>query len=248
MNHTLRIQFDIYPLGRWRVGSGLSRGTIDRAILRRGKLPYIPGSLLKGNLRHQCERIAATLGFEVCDPHVLDFEHLDSLCPLKESRYIVDRIFGTRFEGDCLYVEDAIWPPEIQEKFYEPAQIIAFTRVHIDRATGSAKDGHLFHSEYVEPTDSPFIGTIEAYHRDGQVTVAEEFQLPFEYSLLLTGLQSLERLGSDRSTGKGELRIKIRSVFYNDTELDPEKYFASFSEYSKECGEWKEALEMYRAI
>src|SRR6266511_1672594 len=57
--------------------SGSSGGLADKALQRDGwNRPIIPGSQLKGRLRHACERIAEGLGLPICSA-----PYADTMCP-----------------------------------------------------------------------------------------------------------------------------------------------------------------------
>lgn len=236
--HHLQIEFDLNFTGRWRVGSGLSRGQIDRALLRRKERPFVPGSTLKGLLRQQCERLAEVFGLPSQDPHITDATTLQHFCALKDSSLIVDRLFGSVYEGECLFVEDCLWIGD----FYEKAHIQPETRVSLDRATGIAKEGRLFTSESVQPHIT-LRGMLEALHGSSQITPHQEDTLPFEYDLLVAGLLSLERIGGDRSVGSGHCFIQINKIHYNTKLFPQEKLLASFQD---EPAEWKDLLLMCR--
>ena len=102
----LDLCYDIVWQGRWHVGSGYQSAAADRLLQRLPDgAPFVPGSQIKGVLRHQCERLALALGLEAVDPHDGSEEHNQRLVkhfkPLAKSELVVDRLFGSRYQGEC---------------------------------------------------------------------------------------------------------------------------------------------------
>ncbi|HOB09864.1 MAG TPA: RAMP superfamily CRISPR-associated protein [Limnochordia bacterium] len=218
--HRSDVQFRLEFSGRWHIGSGTGRGLIDNAvrlkrIWRDGKfilLPALPGSTIKGVLRQECERIAELFGQKWIDPHDEAAVLQQGFCPLVDSDYIVDRLFGTRYQGECLFVEDGQWIGE--------ANVLEGIshRVAIDRSTGTVMPEHLFVHNYID--QGAFRCQITAIHQDDDLHPLEGSPVPMEYVLLIAGILGLGRLGSNRSVGLGETAVLIESVVYNDRQLD----------------------------
>ncbi len=210
----LDIAFTITWEAGWHVGSGQGTAAVDRLLRRRAcgplreRAPFVPGSQIKGVLRHYCERLAALLGGEVVSPHVVGRETderkalLDSFRPLPQSALLIDRLFGSRFQGDCLFVEDAV--PAVVDRQAPRLH----TRTSIDRVSGTARDRTLFVTEVAQAGGPELHGRVRARHPVGALTQDGD-GFPFEYSLLLTGLLSLDMLGGDKSTGLGKCRVTI---------------------------------------
>lgn len=207
---SLLLNFWIHWESGWHVGSGYGDVQTDRLIRRRGGrggTPYVPGSQLKGVLRNQAERIATSLGRAVLPPHAIDAHQVDlvrNFWPLKQSPMIVDRLFGSRFQGECLFVDDVVPGPSASR----PAgSTLHYTRTSIDRLTGTVKEGRLFTIEAAGETTDEFTGTIRAFHPHGSLLPNEEF--PLEYSLLVCALGSIEILGGNKSVGMGRCLVRI---------------------------------------
>jgi len=219
--HRLEVSFCLSFEGRWHVGSGAGKGLVDRAVRfkrvwRDGKAVLVPsvlGSTLKGILRHSCEKIAEMLDLEWLDPHDESAAAQYGFQPISESKYIVDRLFGSRYEGECLFVEDGKWVEEANEynehQLYE--EMIA--SISIDRATNTAKQDHLFSYSYLNKGLFSFY--IRTVHKQDDLHIIKNSPMPAEYVLLLAGICNLNRLGSGKSTGLGMLRTEITSVCYN---------------------------------
>jgi CRISPR/Cas system CSM-associated protein Csm3 (group 7 of RAMP superfamily) len=201
----LEIEFRIHWESPWHVGSGFASAEVDRLIRRRGGRhgrPFVPGSQLKGVLRHQAERIAATLGCAVSDPHADDVAHFG---PLARSPLIVDRLFGSRYQGECLYVDDALPVAGLRPAVRDHMVV---TRTALDRVTGTVRERRLFSSE-VAVGDGLILGSrLRAVHPGG-VLLVDEDGLPLEYVLLVAALLGIESLGGQKSAGHGRCRVSI---------------------------------------
>ena len=238
----LDLRYRIAWKGRWHVGSGYQAAVADR-LLRRlpNGSPFVPGAQIKGVLRHQCERLALTLGLEAVDPHASSKEHGQHLVkhftPLAKSKLMVDRLFGSRYQGECMFVTNAV-PTSSEPKSTAPVQ----TRTAIDRITGTVMERHLFTTELTEG-DIELQGTIRARHPAGVLTQYED-GFPYEYSLLIAGLLSLDALGGDKSVGLGrcEIKLKEKALRWNDESISKKDALQSFRELAELWGEWVNEL------
>lgn len=223
----LDVAFTIEWEASWHVGSGQGNVRADRLLRRRSaggysrRVPYVPGSQIKGVLRHQCERLAKLLGADVVSPHVTDRDSerqlLEAFRPLPRSQWLIDRLFGSRYQGECLFVEDAL--PRSADALI-PVRL--HSRTSIDRVTGTARDRTLFVTEVVESTSPALHSWLSARHPPGVLTQDGD-GFPFEYSLLLAGLLSLDALGGDKSLGLGRCRIVVEgdAVRWNGRQMVP---------------------------
>ncbi|MEJ5277397.1 MAG: hypothetical protein WHU94_15945, partial [Thermogemmata sp.] len=91
-----------------------------------------------------------------------------------------------------------------------------------DRLTGTAREQTLFVTEVVQGRATRLHSRLQARHPAGSLTQDGD-SFPFEYSLLLAGLLSLDRLGGDKSAGFGRCRIEIENntVRWNDQSSFP---------------------------
>lgn len=224
--------------GRWHVGSGYQSAVADRLLRRRHDgSSFVPGSQIKGVLRHQCERLALALDLKAVDPHASSEKHNQQLVkhftPLAKSNLMVDRLFGSRYQGECLFVTNAL-PAVSGKKNTTSVQ----TRTAMDRVTRTVMEKHLFTTELTEG-DIALQGTIRARHPAGVLT-QEDDGFPYEYSLLIAGLLSLDALGGDKSVGLGRCRIDLdeESLRWNDESISKEDTLQSFRELSELWGEW----------
>lgn len=204
----LDLTYQIAWKGRWHIGSGYQSATADRLQRRwggRNGMPFVPGSQIKGVLRHQCERLALALKLNVVDPHAEsnDWRLVRHFRPLAESDLLIDRLFGSRYQGECLFVSNAV-PRDSQRS---PGTTAVTTRTAIDRVTGTVMEQHLFATESAEP-DISLQGDIRARHPSGVLT-QEDGGFPYEYALLVAGMLSLAALGGDKSVGLGRCEVGL---------------------------------------
>lgn len=236
----LKIVYTISFNGLWHIGSGKSFGFINRSILRDSQdNPFIPGSALKGVTRNICETLATSYEFLVADPH--SDLGLEGFKPSRNAP-LVSRLFGSRYDGDCLFFSDACWNKKEMD-YYRSLHISEITRIQMDRASRTAKSGHLFSSEYVHTPDLKLQGRIDAEHEFLVIdkTVDAEKAFPWEYSFLIMSLHMLNRIGGDKSTGKGKVAVTIDTITYQGNIVDQKLAFDIFKlsnlleEYNSIC-------------
>jgi CRISPR/Cas system CSM-associated protein Csm3 (group 7 of RAMP superfamily) len=238
----LDVSFLVSWEGRWHVGSGHATAAADRLLQRRKNAgpgpgaPFVPGSQVKGVLRHACERLAVGLGFEAPSPHFSgDGRHLlPGFRPLRGSGLLIDRLFGSRYQGECLFVDDAV----AEEA---PARTALSSRTALDRLTGTAKEHTLFVSEVAE-AGPPLRGRVRARHPKGVLTCDGD-GFPYEYALLVAGLLSLDGLGGTKSAGLGRCRVEQIEMKRNGQPVTTEQALACFAE-----DDWKGMIELIREM
>ncbi|MDE0027668.1 MAG: RAMP superfamily CRISPR-associated protein [Spirochaetaceae bacterium] len=238
----LDLSYRIAWQGRWHVGSGYQSATADRHQRRWGGdgRPFVPGSQIKGVLRHQCERLAVALNLDTVDPHAGTKERglrlTQHFQPLAKSSLLIDRLFGTRYQGECLFVTNAL--PLDSDRCSETA--IA-ARTAIDRVTGTVMERHLFTTELADG-EIDLRGQIRARHAAGVLTQDDD-DFPYEYSLLTAGLLSLDTFGGDKSVGMGRCKMSIEpeSLRWNDREMALPAALKSF-----EDPDWADMIGLLR--
>lgn len=246
--YRLDLRFRIEWEGNWHVGSGFGSAQADRLIRRQGGrngLPFVPGSQIKGVLRHQAERLAASFGCRVAMPHATDPDQqvhlIEAFRPLHRSGWIVDRLFGSRYQGECLFVDDAVADPALIGPRQGPAAQLR-TRATLDRATGTVREQRLFTTELADPSVSALRGTVRARHPADQVRVYDLF--PLEYALLVVAMNSITALGGDKSIGEGYCRLIIEEPL--TWMVGPQTHLYQLSDALKpfESGEWEDQLQL----
>ena len=130
------------------IGAGGSAGSLaDKPIVRNaaGRL-IIPGSHLKGRLRHECEKIARSLGWEVSrspNPSQMRGNFLVPHTVGRSPHCIISSIFGDPGLPSCLRVDDLICeiaPEDLPTEVIRPG-------VTINRRRRTAQDQKLYFLE-----------------------------------------------------------------------------------------------------
>ncbi len=217
-------------------GTGLRAGLIDRAVVRDtiGYL-YVPGSSIKGALRMHCEGLSRL--YEQADEDMqagIDSPHdtKKALWGMGNRITMVTRIFGSQHHPGRLFFDDARQSEENQRQYdsrerggkgkYRRLQTDLYTQVRLDRPTRTAVPGALYTSEF-GTRDIVFQGNIIGWL---ECTPREDLPKKPTYSLLLllAGLHALERLGGNRSTGKGKCRCNITHLLINGEPCTEEQW------------------------
>lgn len=237
METQIRFDLEITLNSAWHVGTGLSRGLLNRTTRRnaRGEV-YIPASTIKGRLRDACERLAQLYSeqnkhISVCQP-----PKPENMCR-GENPCIVCRLFGSAYIGERLFFEDATLGSDLSE-IYDPAdQSHPRVRVKLDRRKGIAEAGHLFTTEYAEPQlvfHTQVTGNLRLTPLVGEAEHA------YELILLAAGVRFVKELGGDKSAGFGACDI----AFASDIELGPQRTAKPISP-TELLADWLEWLECY---
>jgi CRISPR/Cas system CSM-associated protein Csm3 (group 7 of RAMP superfamily) len=190
------------------VGAGGSDGSLaDKPIIRNAQRQLlIPGSQLKGRLRHECEKLARGLGWEI-----FTSPKAETLCPTKaqvseefQSRYQIDgyrgyhclisQIFGNPILPSRIIVDDLICDIE-----RENLPDVIRPGVTINRRRLTAEENKLFFLE-----TSPANNQLEF---TGEIHLLPECPA-YAKALILAGLRHIHALGGSKSAGLGWLRWK----------------------------------------
>lgn len=239
-NIKLKINYTLTFESAFHFGTGMPNGLIDRAIARnREGYLYVPGSTIKGVVRHRCEQIAKLYGLEANEPHTEESQRKEANT---QNPDIITRIFGSRFLPATLFFDDAVLHDEDKKLFdsptkqgkYKSRQIEERTQVSLSRRTRTARQGQLYSSEY-GIRSLRFTGQVYGF-LNGESIMGE----PQTYSLviLLAGLKSLDRLGGNKSAGAGSVTCQVADLFeYGEETMSVQSVleeFLSFLELYKE--------------
>lgn len=194
------------------VGAGGSSGSLaDKPIVRnaKGKL-IIPGSQLKGRLRHECEKLARGLGWAVCESPIpqrmcpqrvglvgsfqrddYDLGDRDSQNQIRH-HCIICQIFGNPALSSRLVVDDLVCveEPENLPEVLRPG-------VSLSRSRRTAEDKKLYFLE-TSPANAQlqFEGAI--YLQPHCHSTAQAF--------IIAGLKHIHALGGSKAAGLGWLQ------------------------------------------
>lgn len=206
----LTVSFD----GAFNIGGGAMGGSLARRPLLtdwRG-LPVVPGSSLKGRLRHTCKQLAEAVGQKTCEG-----PRAEAMCPngpVPGELCPVCRLFGSAGHPAPLAFSDLpLVEPEFLTRGTPPPTSLRYG-VGISRQRGVAADQLLYDTEVFLP------GGVITFR--GQISgQAEEEHL----GLLVAGLENLVALGGSKSAGLGwcDLEFKLWQVSADGdrTPLDP---------------------------
>lgn len=198
------------------VGAGGSDGSLaDKPIVRNaeGRM-IIPGSQVKGRLRHECEKLAKGLGWQI-----FESPKADILCPSPEkvssqfhSDYklegykgyhcLVSQIFGNPILPSRIVVDDLIC-----QLSREDLPEIIRPGVTINRRRRIAEEKKLYFLETSPPHN--------------QLEFSGEIHLlpgcpPYAEALILAGLRHIHALGGSKSAGLGWLSWKDLKTLAKD--------------------------------
>ncbi len=178
------------------IGAGGSAGSLaDKPIVRNaaGSM-IIPGSHLKGRLRHECEKIARGLGWEVSrSPSPRNMVGNYPIPPIldRSPHCIISSIFGDPSLPSRLLIDDLVCttPPEdLPNEVIRPG-------VTINRRRRTAEDRKLYYLETSPPNlQLKFTGEIHTIDPPYYAT-----------ALICAGLKHIRALGGSKSAGLGWL-------------------------------------------
>lgn len=231
-------------------GTGLRVGLIDRTVVRDhdGYL-YIPGSTIKGVLREQCERLACLFEDDADEKKTLRSltnPHNERMALLGRGRPLsmVTRIFGSQSVAGQLFFDDARQTEQQKRPYergrrgesreeaaqrkraYQGLQTDIATQVRIDRPSRTAVGGALYTSEF-GMRDQSFAGTISGWLECLPMTDLKE-QPTYSLLLLLLSIHLLERIGSNKSSGKGQCECTITELRYGKSTPTDEEVWQSW--------------------
>ena len=196
------------------------------------RLPYIPGSAVKGKVRSRCEALAQTLELRVCTaPTARPEQETRGERRCKRRLCVICGLFGSPYAAGPLHFSDALLTKEWQRagtrlgrdlgtgrEMTDPFALTAVrTGNQIERATHTVEPDFLFSLEHTAD-DLQFEGSIV-----GQITPRPinglNLTLPLEGWLFVVGLQAVDKVGGLRSRGWGRCRIVVTSLKVDGTEL-----------------------------
>lgn len=183
------------------VGAGGSSGVLaSKAIVRNqlGQL-VLPGSHLKGRLRHACEIIARAAGHGVCEsprpelmcPQLVDREYdpVPAPCPICQ-------IFGSSWIGGAVEFGDLVYGDAQGGDLVRPPTVRPGASVNRRRKT--VEEQRLFFTE-----TSPVGGDTYFDNPDAIVGWLAEERAEEQVRLLLSGLRLVQSWGGGKSRGLG---------------------------------------------
>jgi CRISPR/Cas system CSM-associated protein Csm3 (group 7 of RAMP superfamily) len=203
------------------VGAGGSSGSLsDKPIIRNaeGNL-LIPASQLKGRLRHECEKIARGLHWDICEspnPKTMcpqragisgnfqreDYEFADGITGEETYHCLICQLFGNPALPSRLLFDDLICTenPENLPEVLRPG-------VTLNRRRRTAEEQKLFFLE-TSPANAKlrFVGQI--HFQPNYPNYAKV--------LIVAGLRHIQALGGSKSSGLGWLHWELPAISINE--------------------------------
>jgi len=234
----LMINYQIEFLQPFHLGTGLPNGLIHRAIKKdKNGYLYVPGSTIKGVLRHTCEKIAQLLSLPVTNPH----NEQEAILSYKNEPSIIERVFGSRYRESTLFFDNAYLNEKSKEflksmtgESFEDKKLRSFqtftrTQTSISRLLGTVKEQALWTSEF-GIHGLIFQGKITGY-LEGIIDDFSEPEGSFELTLLVCGLYAIDQIGANCSTGGGTAKINLEKLKLNDDILPPKTYIEKLGNF-----------------
>lgn len=214
----VQIDYELHFAAPFHLGTGITEGLIDRTVIRdAGRNLYVPASTFKGVLREHCEQLCRFYlpNAQTASPH----NRYAALTQFGKMPPLINRIFGSPLYPGGLRFSDARQQQETN-KVLKDMQTSISTQVRIDRLTRTAADEALYTSEYgaryllFEGTIKGLLNCTPVEELAVLVQGRETYTLTPSRSLLilLAGLLMVERLGGNKSSGKGQCRCTITNV------------------------------------
>lgn len=191
-------------------GAGGSSGSLaDQPIVRSGDdRLLIPGSQLKGRVRHECEKLARGLGWEICHS-----PRAESMCPQADLQWpnyqvssyegyhcLTCQLFGNPTLPSRIIFDDLLCQqPDLAEVF-RPG-------VTVNRRRGVAEDQKLYFLE-----TSPMNAGLTFQGEIWFLSDCPDFGKP----LVLATLKQITALGGSKSAGLGWLRWEYEEPAIED--------------------------------
>ena len=233
----IQIGYELEFSAPFHCGTGIRSGLIDRSATRDGGgYLYVPASTIKGVVRELCEQLARfyedsddKMRARIASPH----DKAIALKDLGAKPTLVTRIFGSQIGPGRLCFNDAQQTPEDKQQYdtrgepkrYQNMQTDLYTQVRLNRPTRTAVRGALYSSEFGVRKmvfQGSIVGGLECIPISSEIDEmfsGKEDEPTYSLLLLLAGLYMIERLGGNKSTGKGECRCMITQLKINNTAI-----------------------------
>jgi len=213
----VKVDLAVQMTSDFHVGSGAGiAGLADRAVIRLANNELvIPGSAIKGRVRHHCEQLARTLKLRICGGKASD----SALCKDDLPPCLICSLFGSEWRPGTLRFSDAKlseWlrnlvqaQQDASDEFAEfDYQVTSRTRNRRNRVLGRAEESALFTFE--QGTGGlVFEGVIS-----GPLLCSETGgeALPLEIAALLASIRLVQCLGGKKTIGLGACVLKVNGL------------------------------------
>jgi CRISPR/Cas system CMR subunit Cmr4 (Cas7 group RAMP superfamily) len=211
-------------------GTGLRSALIDRTVVRdHEQYLYVPGSTIKGVVREHCERLERMYSGRdtIGSPH----DARASLKALGQPATMISRIFGSHYNPGNLFFEDARLSKNDKKLFlgdkgsdrYKSLQTDLYTQVRLHRPTRTSVTGALYTSEF-GVRDTMLEGKVSGWLCCTPIEEISPLGPTYSLLLLLVGMHMLDRIGGNKSTGKGKCRCEVNTVKIGEQSYSKEEW------------------------
>lgn len=224
----VEITYRIELMTPMHIGTGVGFARmVDDTVVRAGpakgngaRLPYVPGSSVKGKARSRVEAIARAMDKSICG---------DVKC--KNRPCAICLLFGSPMFQGSLHFSDALLPKEMSafaraadstsnEKDHDPFSLSTIRAGNkIERATKTVQPDFLFSIEHAADR-LQLEGSISGQIGDEKAGANDASEL-FAVYLLVVGLLSIDKIGGNRSRGLGRCQVSIARLIIEGEERDP---------------------------
>jgi len=164
----------------------------------------LPGSHLKGRLRHVCEVIARSQGLLVCDS-----PRAETMCPqsnqVKKPPCPICAMFGSPANPSPLQFADLIYEEPVETPAIRPG-------ASINRRRRTVEEQRLFFIETSPPA------ALASFHANQAIIgwLPEDDKAAARVKLLLAGLELIQSWGGGKSRGLGWGRVAYQALLGNE--------------------------------
>jgi CRISPR/Cas system CMR subunit Cmr4 (Cas7 group RAMP superfamily) len=217
-------------------GTGLRTALIDRTVVRdRDEYLYVPGSTIKGVVREHCERLEHMYRKDEKEA-IYDLIHGPhdagkALISLGKHLTMISRIFGSLYHPAHLFFEDAHQQDkeqyDVKEKDgrgrFKKMQTSLYTQARLHRPTRTSVSGALYTSEF-GAKDITLDGKINGWLQCTPIKEITPQGPTYSLLLLVAGLCMLDRIGGNKSTGKGKCRCEMGDIVINGQKYEKDDW------------------------
>jgi CRISPR/Cas system CMR subunit Cmr4 (Cas7 group RAMP superfamily) len=253
----IQIEYELTFDTLFHCGTGIREGLIDRTVTRDSKgYLYVPGSTFKGVLRERCEQLARLYEPEEQEHSAIVSPH-NAEAALQEfgsgKPTMITRIFGSQMSPGRLFFDDARQDEDGKSQYgsgndqgtYKELQVDLYTQVRLARPTRTAVAGALYTSEF-GTRELVFKGAIrgwlQCFPLDSSLFAQPDPAPTYSLLLLLAGLRLVDRLGGNKSAGKGKCQCKITGLTMNGKACS-EALWSSWLEHIDFLADYSKAQE-----
>jgi CRISPR/Cas system CSM-associated protein Csm3 (group 7 of RAMP superfamily) len=229
---TLQLTYQLETLTGFHVGTGYGiAGLVDRRTTHTATgAVYLPGSSLKGRVRHHLGLLVEEFGYPSHNEGTCREGLPCPLCNLLgNAAHEATLSFSDLHLSSESDLKDLLRDRSIVPSLRPYFEVSLRTNVMISRRRGVASKGHLYTTE-VGAAGLVFAGRIEGYFSDaGRTFSIDGTALPQDAALLMAALLSIEHIGGQKSRGLGRCQVRIDKITLNGEPYSADVLLATFT-------------------